>query len=337
MPLDLPLQSFTRPLLETAIRRRVTATIRDGVVVSGLVGDRGRITGVVVDGHAEDADLVVDASGRGSRSDRWLTELGHQSPDAVEVKIGVHYTTRLFSRTDGDFTDGRGVLVLPAPRTERRIGLAFPVEGDRWLISVGGWHNGEVPTSDEAFRAYSRSLPYRPLADLVEHAEPLTGLTTHRFPASRRRRFERLRHRPAGYVTVGDAVCSFNPVYGQGMTCATFEALALRSTVERYGTRSPRLPATFARVVARIVTTPWRFATGGDFAFPETTGPRPVGIDLLNKYTEKIQLAAQTSHPVRRAFIDVQQLLAPPTVLFRPAMVAEVLRSARRIDTSLAG
>jgi len=334
MPLHLPLQSFTRPLLETVIRRRVSelpaVTIRDGVTVSGLAGDRHKVTGVRLDGDLLDADLVVDASGRGSRSDRWLTDLGHRAPDAVEVKIGVHYTTRLFTRTEGDFTDGRCVLVLPAPKTERRVGLAFPVEGDRWLISMGGWHNAGAPESAEEFRAYARSLPYRPLAALVERAEPLTELVTHRFPASRRRRFERLRHPPAGYVAVGDAVCSFNPVYGQGMTCAALEALALRSTVERHGPGSARLPATFARRVARIVATPWRFATGGDFAFPETTGPRPPGIDWLNKYTEKIQLAAQTSVPVRRAFINVQQLLAPPGVLFRPAMVAHVLRTARR-------
>jgi 2-polyprenyl-6-methoxyphenol hydroxylase-like FAD-dependent oxidoreductase len=333
MPLDLPLQSFTRPLLETVIRRRVNAlsavTIRDGTAVSGLAGDRHRVTGVRLEDDLLEVDLVVDASGRGSRSDRWLADLGHPAPGAVEVKIGVHYTTRLFTRTDGDFTDGRCVLVLPAPKTERRVGLAFPVEGDRWLISMGGWHNAGAPASADEFRAYARSLPYRPLSALVERAEPLTELATLRFPASRRRHFERLRHPAAGYVTVGDAVCSFNPVYGQGMTCAALEALALRSTVERHGPGSARLPVAFARAVARIVTTPWRFATGGDFAFPETTGPRPAGIDWLNKYTEKIQLAAQTSVPVRRAFINVQQLLAPPSVLFRPAMVAQVLRASR--------
>jgi 2-polyprenyl-6-methoxyphenol hydroxylase-like FAD-dependent oxidoreductase len=281
-----------------------------------------------------EADLVVDASGRGSRSDRWLAELGHPVPEPVEVKVGVHYTTRLFARTAGDFEDGLGVLVLPAPRTERRVGLAFQVEGDRWLISMGGWHNAGPPPDEAAFRAYARSLPYRPLAALVERAEPLSDLVTHRFPANRRRRFERLRRPPAGYVATGDAVCSFNPVYGQGMTCAALEALALASTVERYGARSARLPRAFARRVAGIVATPWRFAVGGDFAFPETTGPRPRGIRLLNAYSEKIQLAAQTSPSVRKAFIDVQQLLAPPGVLFRPAMVAEVLRAARMVDTS---
>jgi 2-polyprenyl-6-methoxyphenol hydroxylase-like FAD-dependent oxidoreductase len=324
------------------IRRRLamlnTVTIRDGVSVAGLVGAGDRVAGVRLDdGEVIEAGLVVDASGRGSRSDRWLTELGHQAPGSVEVKIGVHYTTRLFARTDGDFHDGLGVLVLPAPRTERRIGLALQVEGDRWLISMGGWHNAGPPGDDEAFLAYARSLPYRPLASLIERAEPLSDLITHRFPANRRRRFERLRRPPAGYVATGDAVCSFNPVYGQGMTCAALEALALRSTVERFGAGSARLPRAFARAVAGIVATPWRFAVGGDFAFPETTGRRPMGIRLLNSYSEKVQLAAQTSPSARKAFIDVQQLLAPPGVLFRPAMVAEVLRAARMVDRSSAG
>ncbi len=134
-------------------------------------------------------------------------------------------------------------------------------------------------------------------------------------------------------MAIGDAVCSFNPVYGQGMTCAALEALALRSTVERHGARSPRLPVAFARTVgARIVATPWRFATGGDFAFPDTTGPRPAGIDGSTSTRKKSSSPRRPRVAVRRAFVNVQQLLAPPSVLFRPAMVRDVLRAARRID-----
>ncbi|HLL64920.1 MAG TPA: tryptophan 7-halogenase [Micromonosporaceae bacterium] len=335
LPIGLETINVTRPRLEYAIRRRVAAmtsvTIRDGVAIAGLTGDDSRITGVTLDdGDVLPADLVVDCSGRGTRSDRWLGSLGFPTPHVAEVKIGVGYATRLARRTPGDLAEGAALLVLPVPPGERRSGLALPVEGDRWLISGGGWH-GDYPAADDAaLRRHLRSLPHGGIADLYDRAEPLDEVRTAAFPSSRRRYFERLRRLPAGYLAAGDAMCSFNPVYGQGMTCAALEATVLGQVLDDHPGASPEMARAYYRAAARILTTPWRFAVGADFRFPGTTGPKVRGTDALNGYSHRIWMAALTSTEVRRTLLAVQHLVSPPSALFAPAMVARVLREPRR-------
>jgi 2-polyprenyl-6-methoxyphenol hydroxylase-like FAD-dependent oxidoreductase len=197
------------------------------------------------------------------------------------------------------------------------------------LVGVGGMHGDHAAPDGAAFLRHAQSLPDPTIAELLANREPLTGVTTIQFPTSRRRHFERLRRRPAGYLALGDAICSFNPVYGQGMACAAMQALALGAALDRHGEASAAMAAEYYKTAATLISTPWRFAVGADFAYPDTRGPRPVGIKLLNWYSQQIQLAAQTSPKVRRAFTSVQQLVAPPGLLWKPSMILDVLRSAR--------
>lgn len=323
--------SFSRPLLDSALKGRVVresnVEVRDGVAVSGLRGDATRVTGVVLDnGEALDADLVVDASGRGSRSDRWLSSLGCQTPGPVEIKIGVGYASRFLRREPGFLTHGTGILVLPTPPA-KRAALLLPVEGDRWLVSMGAWH-GDFPKDEKDFVKFAAELPIPTIHDALTAAQPMSDFVSYGFPSSKRRQFENLRRVPAGYVATGDALCSFNPIYGQGMTCAALEALALGRLLDKHGSASSAMAAGFYREAADIIATPWRFAVGGDFAFPETTGPKPRAIGLLNRYSRRIQLAARVDVEARKAFTSVQHLIAPPGILFRPSMVARVLRAS---------
>lgn len=318
--IGLTILSFSRPLLDHTLRRRLgevsNVAIRSGVAVSGLAGSGDRVTGVVLDdGQTLAADLVVDASGRGSRSDRWLQELGFPAPETVEVKIGVGYATRFFKRENGFLPEGKGIYVLPT-LPDKHAGLVLPIEDDRWLISVGGWHS-EYPRDEEAMDAFAAALPYPRIHEMLKTCEPIGPLYTHSFPSSKRRYFEKLERVPRGYLATGDSVCSFNPIYGQGMTVAMLDALALLDTTE---------PKEFYRRVAENLKVPWRFAVGGDFAFPETTGPRPRGIKLLNRYSRRLQFVATDDPVVRRAFTSVQHLVAPPSELFKPRILTRVLR-----------
>lgn len=334
-PLGWHLFSMTRPLLELALRRRVvalpTVAIRTGTAVASLAGQDHRVTGVLLDdGGSLPADLVVDCSGRGSRSDRWLAALGLPAPATQEVKVGVGYATRLYRRKPGDLDRGVGVFVLPAPPAEKRVGLLLPVEGDRWLASLGGWHGEHAAAEPDAYLDYARGLPEPAIAEVLSRAEPLTDVVTHQFPASRRRGFERLRDLPAGYLAAGDAICSFNPVYGQGMACAAMEAHELGRVLDRHPDISADLARDFYRAAAKLIAVPWRFAVGADFAYPQTTGPRPPAGRLLNRYSRRLQRVAQVDPVVRRRFTAVQHLLAPPGTLFSPRMVARVLRGPGR-------
>jgi len=331
----LRLVSFSRPLLEHELRRRLlpAVEIRDGVSVSGLTGS-GRVDGVRLDtGEVLDAAMVADCSGRGSRSDRWLADLGFPSPSTDEVKVGVGYATRLYPRKPDDLLDGAGVLVLPTPPDGRRTGILLPIEGDRWLLMAGAWH-GAYPRNEQEFARLVRDLPHPVFADLVGRVEPSSELFVHGFPTSRRRYFEKLDRHPAGYVALGEAMCSFNPIYGQGMTCAAMEAVALGAAVGKRGEITEDLAAEYYREAAGIIAVPWRFAVGGDFAFPETEGPRPPLIGLLNRYSRRIQLASMRDTTVRRTFTRVQHLVLPPSALFKPAMVVRVLKASHRVRPS---
>jgi 2-polyprenyl-6-methoxyphenol hydroxylase-like FAD-dependent oxidoreductase len=334
-PTGLEMIAMSRPLLESVIRNRVGelagVTIRDQVAVTGLAGADGRVTGVVLDtGETLTADLVVDCSGRGSRSDRWLAELGFPAPERVEVKAGVGYSTRTYRRRPGDLPDCEVFIALPTPPGETMIGLVMPIEDDRWLVGLAGWHLDNPPADPESFEAFARALPDPAVADVMDRAEPLTGPVIHRFPSSRRRLFERLKTHPAGYLALGDAICSFNPIYGQGMTCAAREAVALGAALDKHRDPTPEMARDYYRAASKAIATPWQFAVGGDFVYPQTTGPRPRGIKLTNWYARQIGLASQVAPDIGATFQSVQQLITPPEVLFRPGMIVRVLRLARR-------
>lgn len=327
----LDLVSFSRPLLDSLLHKRITresnVVVRDGVTVSGLLGNSSRVTGVVLDGDERlDADLVVDATGRGTRSDRWLSALGYDAPESVEVKIGVGYASRFLRREPGFLPEGKAIYITPTPPS-KRAAVLVPVEGDRWLIAMGGWH-GDFPKQENDFARFAAELPHPIIHNMLASSEPLSELVAYGFPSSKRRYFEKLQRVPGGYVATGDAVCSFNPIYGQGMTCAAMDALALGRVLDRHGSTEPAMVTEFYREVTRVLATPWRFAVGGDFAFPETTGPKPPAIGLINGYSRRVQLAAKVDPVVRKAFNAVQHLIEPPGLLFRPSIMARVLRAA---------
>ena len=338
----LPGSCQTRPLLERHVRRRCLAPanlrVRERWEAVGLAAgpDPGVIVGAElrpVGGGAIEtvaADLVVDATGRGSRAGDWLAALGHERPPETAVRADVAYTTRLYRRPDGRGGDGaRVILVQPRAPAERRGGAALAVEGGLWQVTLVGRVGEAAPAEEAGFLEYARSLPVPDFFDLVRAAEPASGFAVHRFPASLRRRYEAVPHPPAGFLAVGDAACSFNPVYGQGVTAAALEAEALAATMAALeaGRRGPgALPRAFFRAAARVIDDPWRLAVGEDLRFPGVAGPRPPGSRLLDRYAELLQEATTADAEVYRTFLEVVNLIRPPTALFRPGTAWRVLR-----------
>ncbi|MFC9943270.1 FAD-dependent oxidoreductase [Streptomyces pratensis] len=331
--------SLTRALLEDTVRTRVAALptvgIRDRTAVCGLTGTSGRVTGVELEGGGTlSADFVVNASGRGGAgADNWLRTLGYPAPETDVVKVDVGYTTRLFHRRPGERLVGEGLLHLMAGANgDKRAAAVFAVEGDRWMVTLGGWHRAHAPTDPAGFSEFAAGLPSQAVRDIVHRARPIDDGEAKKFtfPAARRRRFERLRVLPSGFVAVGDALCSFNPLYGQGMTVAALEAVALGRALGLAGGTSSAMARSYYSSAAGIIDAPWQMAVGGDFSHPQTTGPKPRGTKLLNWYTGRVLLASHVSVPVNRVLMDVQQLLAPPTAVLRPTTAVRTLFAARR-------
>ena len=328
--------AMSRPLLEHTVRSRVEAlgnvAIRNETTVSGLVADPAntRVTGVRLgDATIVPCDLLVDAGGRRAPSLAWVTELGYPAPKRDLVEVDIRYVSRTFRRADVPARDWKGAGVVGGPAS-KRIAMALPLEGERWIVAFGGYHGESAPTDDEGFLAYARSLPSPIIARIVDGSEPLTETVTHRFPASQRRRVEKLRRFPLGWVIAGDAVASFNPLYGQGMTCAAQQAEALGACLDRSRAIDRRFARRFFRAAGRTVNVPWSIAVGGDFAYVGTTGGKPFGTDLLNRYMDRVFVACQYDDAVTIRANEVLAQVRRPESLLAPAFVARVLRSSRR-------
>jgi len=330
VPGDVEFVSVGRPMMELVLRERVAkvpaVTIRDGVVVTALAGSADAVTGVQLDtGELIEADLVVDCTGRAGRSDRWLTELGLPIPAQLDIKIGLGYCTQLFRRGSDDLPGWKGIVTLPTAPDQSVEGVAFPIEDERWLIGLIAWHVDGLPDDGASFAAAVRALPDPAIGRLLDRVEPVTEPVTARLRSNHRRLFERLDRVPAGYLALGDAICSFNPFYGHGMTCAVQEAVALGATLDQHGRASAEMVRDYYRAAAGVVTVPWQMAVDGDFAYPKTSGPRPRGVGFRNRFAARIMLASQVVPELKTTFFGILQLVVPPERLMRPRVVAQAL------------
>ena len=329
--------TVSRPCLEAAIRRRVK-TLPNVTFLEGASGlkpvfnaSASRVSGLLVSRRDEgskellEADLVVDASGRGSQSPKWLDEWGFGSPETISVKVNVGYATRVFERRPGDLFNSTGAIIAGTPPEETRYAAILGAEGSRWVITLIGMLGDYPPVEEKAWAKFAASLPVPVVHDLIVSARPITEIVSYSFSANQRRLYERMKRFPEGYLITGDAVCSFNPIYGQGMSVAATEASALDECL-RTGTAG--LAKRFYASVRKIIDIPWLIATGEDLRSPQVEGPRPWGSWLVNRYLDCVHAAASDDARVCRKFFDVLNLLAPPSSLMSPSLAWRVL--ARR-------
>lgn len=333
----------SRLAIEAELRRRVRAlpgvTLRTGVDVEAPVLDaaRGVVIGVKLTaaegaaaGEGVDADLVVDCSGRGSRSPAWLASHRYPAPAEERVDVGICYATAYFRR-EGRFAHGQAVqlaaLIHTATREMPRPAVLIAQEPDangvpRWVVSVGGYAGDHPGRGIDGLRERARQVGSPELVALTHDAVQHGDVLRYQFPFSLRRRYERLKRFPARFLVLGDAQASFNPIYGQGMTVAACEALVLRQALTR---GLDRLHRRFFRDCARVIDTPWQMAVGGDLAIDSVPGPRPLPVRLVNAYLRRVYRRAPHDAVVARTFLEVINLIQPPAALFAPRILARVL------------
>jgi 2-polyprenyl-6-methoxyphenol hydroxylase-like FAD-dependent oxidoreductase len=338
-PSGLNSLSVSRPLLEGQIRRRLAAlpnvSIVDGCDVAGLVAtpDRRRVTGVRTlrrgaggPEHVLEADLVVDATGRGSRSPAWLAALGYAPPQQEAVRPRAAYASAVYRRRPAEHLGGDRVVIMAATHATRRGAAMLAMEDDRWIVTLFGYLGERPPTDPDGFRAWAATLAAPDVHEVISSAELLQAPVPAHFPASVRLRYERLDRFPEGYVVTGDAVCSFNPIYGQGMTVSALEALALRDCL-RDG--AGQLGRRFFRSAAKLIDIPWGIAVGADLRFPEIEGPRTPKVRMVNAYLARLHVAAGQDPVLGRAFLRVVNLIDPPERLMSPELAFRVMRGTR--------
>ncbi len=324
----------SRAFVEGHLRQRVRALravrFAEGCDVLGLVTDdeQRRVTGVRIahrqGGGPEQtvpAGLVVDATGRGSRTPVWLEQLGYSRPAVDRVEIGLGYASRRYRLRPGALGNDAAILTGPTPVNSRAAGIS-PLESGQHLVTLAGILGDHPPLDPAGFAAFAASICFPDVAEALVGAVPVDDPVGFRFPASVRHRYERLRRFPAGLLVIGDAVCSFNPIYGQGMTVAAMQATTLRDLL-RGG--PPPAPRRYFRRIAKMIDTPWDIAVGADLAFPGVPGRRTVKVRIVNAYVPRLHAAASSDSSLGRAFARVVGMVDRPEVLVRPDRALRVL------------
>ena len=344
---DLTFLSCTRPVLDHAVLQRVSAhpsvTFLEGTEAVGLLGDGAAVTGVRARarGAAPDgtragggaaveeltADLVVDASGRSSRTPQWLRALGCPKTPEERVDAGVAYSSRLFHHAPGIDASQSALYIQTQAPDHPRSGVLLPVEGNRWIVSLGGMRGAEPEPGAAGFDAFLGRLRDPALREVLSTASPAGEAYGFRPGPSVRRHYEHAA--PDRLVVLGDAACTFNPVYGQGISVAAFGALALREGVREHGLG----PGTSRHVQAGIAAAakdPWMMAAAEDVRFPTTTGgPSGPVVRLQHRYLDRVLARSRRDEEVCARFSEVMTLVTPPAVLFHPRVVWPVLRDPR--------
>lgn len=336
----LPALAASRLAIEAEVRARVLALpgvrLITGVQVLPAHHERGRIKAAcwrsLADGttHEQAASLVVDCTGRGSQLPRWLSDWGYAAPAEERVDIGICYTSAYFKRTgrcslgpELDKVAAFGAVTNEQPRPGVVIAQEPDADGTpRWVAGVGGFRGDHAEATLEAMRERARDIASPELVKITHEAELIGEVIRYQMPHSQRRRYERLERWPEGLLAMGDAITSFNPIYGQGMTVAACEALVLQQQLTR---GLPGIASRFFRAAAQVIDIPWQLAVGGDLSIDAVPGPRPLPVRIVNAYVARIYRVAPHDPVVSLAFQRVVHMLDQPASLFAPRILWRVL------------
>ncbi|HXO13331.1 MAG TPA: 2-polyprenyl-6-methoxyphenol hydroxylase-like oxidoreductase [Mycobacterium sp.] len=330
-----------RTFLEWSVRRRVLAIpnieMLDGHDAVRLTSTPGheRVTGIVMaerESGAEThvaADLVVDATGRGSRTPVFLDQLGYGRPREDELKVHVTYAglpVRMPAGTVREFI----TLVGPLPTRPRGFAM-FAGEGDTYMLAIQTLAGRKVPTDYAGLLDCVADMVSPDVLAVIRRAEPLADVTQYRFPSNRWRRYDQMKRTPGGLIVMGDAFCNFNPLYGQGMSVAAMESLILRDCLQN-GDKD--LPRRFFHRCAKELRGPWRSAVSSDLSLPQIAGKRSVSVRIGNAYLERVLIATENDRLLVQQFLRVMYLIDPVSRLFRPSTMLRVFRRSPHVNTS---
>lgn len=337
MNLGLKARSCTRPMLEAAIRKQVLKIrqieIIDGAHVDApILDDQGqKIIGVEIrensGRHSQiHADLLIDASGRHSRSAQWLADRNFGLVQENIVNAFWGYAARMYEIPNDFKKHWKGIYIMNKAPNFPRLGIALPMEGNRWLVNLAGVMKDYPPSDEDGFLKYAQSLRSSEIYDAIRYAKPLSPIYEFRHTANRRKYFENLQRWPERFLVMGDALCAFNPVYGQGMSVCAMEAQALQKFLATNGSLENGGAQNFQKKIASIVEPCWMLATGEDHCWPGTEGAPPKKVmKIMQWYVHKIIDLAPKSHLAFLRFKQVSHMMKSPAAFFHPKLLLQVI------------
>ena len=339
---DLTTWSCTRNLIENIIRKRLLnythLTFMEGHQVLELLAssDNREITGVgLKDSQGREstlkANLTVDASGRNSKSIQWLLALGYEKPQEESINSFLGYATRWYQCPSHHQADWKGIYLMPKAPKFKRGGLIMPVEGKRWIVTLTGIGGDYPPTDELGFLEFARSLRSPCVYQAIKDAQPLSPVYGYRRTENHLRHYEKLERFPENFLILGDAVCSFNPVYGQGMTVAAIGALTLKRCLQQQKQNGVNLnlkgvSRRFQKQLAQVNHTPWLMATGEDLVWPTTVGEETSPMmQLIHFYMKLVKIVSCHNQRIQTIFAEVLHMTKPSSAFFTPNVFIPVL------------
>ncbi len=344
---SLKTRGISRILLEWCVRQRLRANGRvqfmERTQVKRLLTKDNNEIVIGVEAHPKGepnqtteikADLVIDASGRGSDSAQWLVEMGYEQVEETVINSFLGYATRWYKRPNAFPKDLKILTVQSVPKIPRG-GVVMEVENETVIVTMSGTNKDYPPTDEAGFLEFSKSLISPVIYNIIRDAEPLSKIYGYQRTENRWRHYERFTRWPDGFIVLGDAACAFNPIYGQGMTTGALEAVALGEILKDYnGQNDAGLAKAFQSRLAKVIETPWLMATGEDLRYPGTEGGQIKWQDrIVQKYIERYINAMALYPEIIDPFVQVMNLLQPPTTLFRPGIFVKVVSSLFRKQT----
>jgi 2-polyprenyl-6-methoxyphenol hydroxylase-like FAD-dependent oxidoreductase len=338
-PRDLGLRFYnqSRALLEHCLRQfhlgQERITNRSPVRARRLLSESGRVHGVEIESDGElqqlEADLVVDAGGRGAQSPRWLEAMGCTAPEETAIGVDFAYSSAVF-RLPADLEIREKLATFGGPPPDHsNAAISAPIEDGQWIVSLAGRFGDYPPGDEEGFLAFARALPTPVLYKRLKHAERVGPIHRFRFPSSVHRRYERLNDFPPGLLVIGDAICSVNPAYGQGISACALQVKALADLLADRAASGRGIddlaPEFFGRS-AEVIVTPWTLAANLDLAYPKTVGERPAGMEEGARYFAELTALSVEDEDVGLLIAEVFQLVRPLSVLMEEPLLGRVTR-----------
>ncbi|HEV3039527.1 MAG TPA: hypothetical protein VHA33_17270 [Candidatus Angelobacter sp.] len=320
---------LSRPLLELCVRRRVQSIANisweQKTAVERLQHESEEITGVMLrDGRSLPAELVIDASGGGELTLRALDEMGYVRPRETTIGVDLHYATAYFDVPEDHVPDWKMLITYSNRPPDGFKGVLMSMmEGNRWICGLAWQGENEAPADRESYVDFTRNLRTQTCYNVIKNARMLGKIVGYFFRESCHRHFSELASFPKGLLPVADAICRFNPVYGQGMSVAALEAEAFRELLKTAQGDWHGLTRAFLQQSDQIIAGPWNMAALPDLAQACTRGERPPNIKQLLKFgTAFTELAARDEY-VYKLRLEIISLLKPYSALMSDPVVMQ--------------
>ena len=320
----------TSTLLENTIRRQVQKIsnikiLENKTISSFVLENTNKISLKTIANEKIHADLIVDCTGRNTKTPDWLEHIGYPKLTETRVDSFVGYATRRYIPPKNVKRKWKMLSILSNPTTNPRLGAIYPIEDGKWLVFLSGIGKVYPPTDEKGFLEFAKSLESEELYDSMKDAIPDSEIYGYRVQGSRRYHYESMSSWPENFIVLGDAVAVFNPFYGQGITSAALGVKVLDNML-RNQNFDKTFTKTFQKRLAKTISLPWILGTGEDLRWPTTVGKRPDMITrVVQNHAQRVLLLGPKSSLATKSFLQMMHMIRSPAVIFHPIILLQMV------------